>query len=138
MNMYVGKIGSDGTPEAIYTFPGEGLGRSPGWGMMHGMGDGVHLALATSVSKNLTIPGHTKIVNSAISGSSKRAPPLRARCDPAPPLRARCDPPNDCLPCPRPRACHPVALFAKLFWSASPKMSVLVCRTRSQPGSWSR
>jgi hypothetical protein len=56
MDMHISKIADDGTPQAIYIFEGKGLGSSPGWTMMHGMEDGLHLALALSISGNLTLP----------------------------------------------------------------------------------
>jgi hypothetical protein len=70
MDMHISKITDAGAPTAIYIFEGEGLGSNPGWGTLKGMEDGVHIAAATSVSANLTVPGHVKFVNAALQGST--------------------------------------------------------------------
>jgi hypothetical protein len=68
MDMHISRIGDNGAPEAIFIFEGKGLGSSPGWGMMHGMEDGIHLALSTSVAGNLTLPSGPIIENKGAAG----------------------------------------------------------------------
>jgi hypothetical protein len=70
MDMHISKIDDAGVPQAIWIFEGEALGSSPGWSVLHGMEDGAHLAAATAISGNLTLPGGAKIVNQAIQGGT--------------------------------------------------------------------